>query len=72
MKKFILSHLHIGYKDALYDVMDQALIYIRRESKACDEIWGLGDWFHMYEISDENESRETILHRETIQMFLHR
>jgi UDP-2,3-diacylglucosamine pyrophosphatase LpxH len=49
LKKFILSDLHIGHKDAQYDVMDQAIAYIRREAKAGDEIWGLGDWFHIYE-----------------------
>ena len=49
MKKFILSDLHIGHKDAQYNVMDQAIIFIRKEAKAGDEIWGLGDWFHMYE-----------------------
>ena len=49
MKKFILSDLHIGHKYAQYDVMDQAMAYIRKEAKPGDEIWGLGDWFHMYE-----------------------
>jgi UDP-2,3-diacylglucosamine pyrophosphatase LpxH len=49
LKKFILSDLHIGHKDSQYDVMDQAITYIRQEAKAGDEIWGLGDWFHMYE-----------------------
>ena len=49
MRKFILSDLHIGHKDAQYDVMDQVLSYIRREAQPGDEIWGLGDWFHMYE-----------------------
>ena len=49
MKKFILSDMHIGHKDAQYDVMDKAIAYIRQEAKAGDEIWGLGDWFHMYE-----------------------
>ena len=49
MKKFILSDLHIGHKDAQYDVMDRAITYIRQEAKPGDEIWGLGDWFHMYE-----------------------
>jgi|WetSurMetagenome_2_1015567.scaffolds.fasta_scaffold235728_1 UDP-2,3-diacylglucosamine pyrophosphatase LpxH len=49
MKKFILSDLHIGHKDAQYNVMDQAISYIRQEAKPGDEIWGLGDWFHMYE-----------------------
>jgi hypothetical protein len=29
--------------------MEQAIIYIRKEAKAGDEIWGLGDWFHVYE-----------------------
>ena len=54
MKKFILSDLHIGLKYAQYDVMDQAITYIRQEAKAGDEIWGLGDWFHMYENGFEN------------------
>jgi UDP-2,3-diacylglucosamine pyrophosphatase LpxH len=49
LKKFILSDLHIGHKDAQYDVMEQAIIYIRKEASPGDEIWGLGDWFHMYE-----------------------
>jgi UDP-2,3-diacylglucosamine pyrophosphatase LpxH len=49
MKKFILSDLHIGHKDAQYDVMDQAIDFIRKNAKPGDEIWGLGDWFHMYE-----------------------
>ena len=49
MKKFILSDLHIGHKDAQYNVMDQAITYIRQEAKDGDEIYGLGDWFHMYE-----------------------
>jgi len=49
LKKFILSDLHIGHKDAQYDAMDQAISYIQREAKPGDEIWGLGDWFHMYE-----------------------
>jgi UDP-2,3-diacylglucosamine pyrophosphatase LpxH len=50
MKKFILSDLHIGHKEAQYDVMDRAISYIKQEAKRGDEIWGLGDWFHMYEI----------------------
>ena len=54
MKKFILSDLHIGHKDAQYDAMDQAITYIRKEAKAGDEILGLGDWFHMYENGFEN------------------
>jgi UDP-2,3-diacylglucosamine pyrophosphatase LpxH len=54
LKKFILSDLHIGHKDAQYDAMDQAIAYIRKEAKAGDEIWGLGDWFHMYENGFEN------------------
>ncbi len=29
--------------------MDQAIAHIRQEAEAGDEIWGLGDWFHMYE-----------------------
>jgi UDP-2,3-diacylglucosamine pyrophosphatase LpxH len=49
MTRFILSDLHIGHKDAQYDVMDQAITYIRKKAAAGDEIWGLGDWFHMYE-----------------------
>jgi UDP-2,3-diacylglucosamine pyrophosphatase LpxH len=49
LKKFILSDLHIGHKNAQYDVMDQAISYIRQNAKTGDEIWGLGDWFHMYE-----------------------
>jgi len=49
LKKFILSDLHIGHKDAQYLVMDEAITYIRKEAKPGDEIWGLGDWFHMYE-----------------------
>jgi UDP-2,3-diacylglucosamine pyrophosphatase LpxH len=49
LKKFILSDLHIGHKDAQYDAMEQAIIYIRQEAKPGDEIWGLGDWWHMYE-----------------------
>lgn len=54
MKRFILSDLHIGHKDAQYDVMDQAITYIRQEARPGDEIWGLGDWFHMYENGFEN------------------
>ena len=49
MKKFILSDLHIGYEGAQYDALDRAVAYIQREAKVGDEIWGLGDWFHMYE-----------------------
>ncbi|MDD5190202.1 MAG: metallophosphoesterase [Dehalococcoidales bacterium] len=49
MTRFILSDLHIGHKDAQYEIMDRAIAYIRREAKPGDEIWGLGDWFHMYE-----------------------
>ena len=49
MNRFILSDLHIGHKDAQYDVMDKAITYIRQEAKHGDEIWGLGDWFHMQE-----------------------
>ena len=49
MKKFILSDLHIGHKDAQYDVMDEAIAYIKKEAHPGDEIRGLGDWFHMYE-----------------------
>jgi len=54
VKKFILSDLHIGHKDAQYNAMDQAITYIRKEAKAGDEILGLGDWFHMYENGFEN------------------
>jgi UDP-2,3-diacylglucosamine pyrophosphatase LpxH len=53
LKKFILSDLHIGHKDAQYNAMDQAIDYIRKEAKPGDEIWGLGDWWHMYEIGFE-------------------
>jgi UDP-2,3-diacylglucosamine pyrophosphatase LpxH len=49
LKKFLLSDMHIGHKDAQYKVMDQVIAYIRKEAKPGDEIWGLGDWFHMYE-----------------------
>ena len=49
MKKFILSDLHIGHKYAQYNVMDEAINYIKKEALPGDEIWGLGDWFHMYE-----------------------
>jgi UDP-2,3-diacylglucosamine pyrophosphatase LpxH len=49
VKKYILSDLHIGLKYAQYDVMDQAIGYIRKNAKPGDEIWGLGDWFHIYE-----------------------
>ena len=45
MKKFILSDLHIGHKDAQYDAMDQAIAYIQKEVKQGDEIWGLGGGF---------------------------
>jgi UDP-2,3-diacylglucosamine pyrophosphatase LpxH len=54
VKRFILSDLHIGHKDAQYNAMDQAITYIRKEAKAGDEILGLGDWFHMYENGFEN------------------
>jgi len=49
VKKYILSDLHIGLKYAQYDVMDQAIGYIRKNAEPGDEIWGLGDWFHIYE-----------------------
>ena len=49
MKKFILSDLHIGHKDAQYNAMDEMIGYIRKEARPGDEIWGLDDWFHMYE-----------------------
>jgi UDP-2,3-diacylglucosamine pyrophosphatase LpxH len=54
VKKFILSDLHIGHKDAQYNVMDEAITFIKKEAKPGDEIWGLGDWFHMYENGFEN------------------
>jgi UDP-2,3-diacylglucosamine pyrophosphatase LpxH len=54
MKKFILSDLHIGHKGAQYKVMGEAINYIKKEAKPGDEIWGLGDWFHMYENGFEN------------------
>jgi UDP-2,3-diacylglucosamine pyrophosphatase LpxH len=46
--------MHIGHKDAQYDAMEQAIALIRREAKPGDEIWGLGDWFHMYENGFDN------------------
>jgi UDP-2,3-diacylglucosamine pyrophosphatase LpxH len=49
MKRFILSDLHIGHPQAQYDVMDQAIEYISQNAGPGDEIWGLGDWFHMTE-----------------------
>jgi UDP-2,3-diacylglucosamine pyrophosphatase LpxH len=49
MKKFLLSDMHIGHKDAQYKIMDQAIAYIRKEAQPGEEIWGLGDWFHIYE-----------------------
>jgi UDP-2,3-diacylglucosamine pyrophosphatase LpxH len=49
MKRYILSDLHIGHKDAQYGVMYRTITYIRQEANAGDEICGLGDWFHMYE-----------------------
>jgi len=49
VKKFILSDMHIGYTYSQYDVMDQAIVYIRKNAELGDEIWGLGDWFHIYE-----------------------
>ncbi len=47
MKKFILSDLHIGLEDANYDIMNQAINYIRQKAEAGDQILGLGDWFHI-------------------------
>jgi UDP-2,3-diacylglucosamine pyrophosphatase LpxH len=49
VKRFLLSDLHIGHESAQYDVMDQTINYIRQNARDEDEIWGLGDWFHMYE-----------------------
>jgi UDP-2,3-diacylglucosamine pyrophosphatase LpxH len=49
LKKFLLSDLHIGHKAAQYEVMERVMEYIRQEARAGDELWGLGDWFHMYE-----------------------
>lgn len=49
MKKFILSDLHIGHPQAQYNVMEQAISYIRQKAEPGDQIWGLGDWFHMTE-----------------------
>jgi UDP-2,3-diacylglucosamine pyrophosphatase LpxH len=34
--------------------MDQAIRFIRENAEAGDEIWGLGDWFHIYENGFEN------------------
>jgi UDP-2,3-diacylglucosamine pyrophosphatase LpxH len=53
MKTFILSDLHIGFEGSQYDVMDQAIKYIRAEAKPGDSILGLGDWFHMNEAGFE-------------------
>jgi UDP-2,3-diacylglucosamine pyrophosphatase LpxH len=47
MKKFILSDLHIGHPDAQYGVMEKVVDYISQNYEAGDEIWGLGDWFHI-------------------------
>ncbi len=49
MIRFILSDLHIGHQAAQYDAMEQAILYIRSKAREDDEIWGVGDWFHMYE-----------------------
>ncbi len=48
-KIFILSDLHIGYKDSQYPIMDEAIQYIRTNAQEGDEVWGLGDWFHILE-----------------------
>jgi UDP-2,3-diacylglucosamine pyrophosphatase LpxH len=50
VKKFILSDLHIGYVESQYDAMDQAINYIYQEAGNEDQIWGLGDWFHITEM----------------------
>jgi UDP-2,3-diacylglucosamine pyrophosphatase LpxH len=47
MKRFILSDLHIGHPDAEYDVMEKIVDYISQNYENGDEIWGLGDWFHI-------------------------
>lgn len=49
MKKFIFCDLHIGHKDAKCDVITEAIKYVRGKAQEGDEIWGLGDWFHMRE-----------------------
>ena len=49
MKKFIFCDLHIGHKDAKCDVIAEAIKYVRSEAEQGDEIWGLGDWFHITE-----------------------
>jgi UDP-2,3-diacylglucosamine pyrophosphatase LpxH len=49
MKRFILSDLHIGFPNSLYDEMDKAIDYISQEAGAGDQILGLGDWFHIKE-----------------------
>jgi UDP-2,3-diacylglucosamine pyrophosphatase LpxH len=49
VKKFILSDLHIGHRDSQYDVMDRAIDYVRHQAEKGDQIWGLGDWFHILE-----------------------
>jgi UDP-2,3-diacylglucosamine pyrophosphatase LpxH len=50
MKRFILSDLHIGHPEAQYEAMDQSINYIEQNAEAGDQIWGLGDWFHMKEM----------------------
>ncbi len=50
MKKFILSDLHIGYPNSQYNIMDEAIEYISQKAEDGDQIWGLGDWFHMKEM----------------------
>ena len=49
MKKFIFSDLHIGHKDTKYSVIREAINHVRSTAEEGDEIWGLGDWFHMAE-----------------------
>jgi UDP-2,3-diacylglucosamine pyrophosphatase LpxH len=63
MKKFLLSDMHIGHKDAQYKVMDQVIAYIRAEYRPGDEIWGLGDWFHMYELGFEFCLKNPMAHK---------
>jgi hypothetical protein len=50
MKRFILSDLHIGYPNVQDEAIDEVIKYITREAKGGDEIWGLGDWFHIKEM----------------------
>lgn len=49
MKRFILSDLHIGPENANYGAIGAAIDYVSNNADPNDgdEIWGLGDWFHI-------------------------